>query len=173
MDTVDYPVLFRDADEASLAGQRRYVWLVRTDLICVVSAAVLGVVGSLVNGQSGTIVVLATVVVLLGAFTARLVNRILRDERAWFDGRALAESAKSLTWQFVMRAGPFKVDDEAAERRFIGDLWDLRRERKDLRLSSSQADENVGQITSKMQEIRAQDLQARRIVYLPNVLATR
>jgi hypothetical protein len=168
MDQSDYPSLFRDADEASLAAQRRYVGLVRADLSLVVGAAILGVASSLASGEVGTAIAVVTAIVLLGAFTARLANRLLRDERAWFDGRAVAESAKSLTWQFMMRAGAFStpgVDAPAAEQRLVMDLWQLRKERKDLRLVTSASTEG-GQITSRMRNVWSKSLDERRAVYI-------
>lgn len=55
---------------------------------------------------------LYTVLLLGGLFT--FAHRfIVKPEQLWYKGRALAESIKTSTWRYCMRASPFEADDPA------------------------------------------------------------
>ena len=57
------------------------------------------------------------------AFSAALLAELYllrrRPDRLWYDGRAAAESAKTLTWRYLVGGNPFgltEVSEEEAER---------------------------------------------------------
>ena len=60
------------------------------------------------------------IVVALG-FCLTLMARVRRDDRVWFDCRAIAESSKTATWRFMTKATPF-MDDNTAEKSFAAQL---------------------------------------------------
>lgn len=101
----DLPGFFRDADAASLSGQKRHLRWSRVRLSGAVAAAVGGAF-SLTVGALNIFGLLA----LLG-FAAALVAEVLlvigQPERDWYSGRALAESAKTLAWRYAVGADPF------------------------------------------------------------------
>jgi hypothetical protein len=49
-------------------------------------------------------------IVLLGSIVAKYVSKQRSDDKEWFDGRAVAESVKTLTWRYMMRLKPFEYD---------------------------------------------------------------
>ncbi len=101
----DLPGFWGDADDASRRGQK---W------VLIYSAARL--IGSVVAALGGALSIsagrvdVAAVIVLLGfavAFASELALWIHGPERLWYDGRALAESTKTLAWRYAVCADPF------------------------------------------------------------------
>jgi SMODS and SLOG-associating 2TM effector domain 1/SMODS and SLOG-associating 2TM effector domain 3 len=91
-----------------------------------------------------------------------------RPEEDWYDGRALAESAKSLAWQYAVAGGLYGLDGNGTEaecdRRLLRDLRDLLEDIGAAHLTGSASAEP--QITEAMRQLRAQDMTTRRDVYL-------
>ncbi|GAB2471187.1 DUF4231 domain-containing protein [Luteococcus sediminum] len=101
----DLPGFWRDADAASMAGQK---WTLRYERMRLGGStlAALGAVFSLGAGRLD----LAASVILLGfmvALIAELSAWAHRPADRWYDGRALAESAKTLAWRYAVGADPF------------------------------------------------------------------
>ncbi|MDZ7929315.1 DUF4231 domain-containing protein [Rhodococcus sp. NPDC076796] len=101
----DLPGVWREADRSSLKGQRLTLRLVRAK----VCGGVFAAVGGALTWKLGH-VDLAAVMILLG-FAAALVSEttswICNPERKWYDGRAVAESVKTLAWRYAVGADPF------------------------------------------------------------------
>src|SRR5664280_1843197 len=105
----DMPQLFRAANEASLAGQHTYLQLTRLRLGMIVTAACCGI-GSWRVGE-GNIDLLGLLALLLfvGALVVESYLWNQHPERDWFDGRAVAESTKTLAWKFAVGGDPFSI----------------------------------------------------------------
>ena len=114
-----------------------------------------------VNGYlyTGLAVVLVVGLLILWAMRAR------QDDKIWFDGRAVAESAKTATWRFMMRAQPFH-EDSSAEPLFIAELKEIRDARPHLAKHLAAAMRADGSaITDLMKEKRSSSLEERRAFY--------
>jgi conflict system pore-forming effector with SLATT domain len=111
-----YPPLHDKASRQSAGGQRAYIVSVGLALfISLATALFLDVAEILERQQLATeteVRVLTGVsgVLLAIALGIQLWNRRSRDRR-WFDGRAIAESVKTLSWKYMMRTPPFHDDD--------------------------------------------------------------
>jgi SMODS and SLOG-associating 2TM effector domain 3 len=117
IDESDFPALYHAADRNSLDGQRRFLTATRLRLVMLVVAAVFGLVtwrggradlGAVVAGAAFAVALLAELY---------LLRR--RPDRLWYDGRAAAESTRTLTWRYVVGGNPFgltEVSEEEAER---------------------------------------------------------
>ena len=101
----DLPTFWRQADALSLKAQRRTLRLNRIQLAGAIVAAIGGAVPWHI-GQTD----IGAVLILLG-FTAAFISQstllALKPEDLWYEGRALAESAKTLAWRFAVAADPF------------------------------------------------------------------
>jgi hypothetical protein len=101
-------------------------------------------------------------------FVAALVVQVevarRRPDEDWYDGRALAESAKSLAWQYAVAGGLYGPGTDAeCDRRFVHDLRGLLQDIDAAHLASAGT---APQITGAMRRLRAQDMATRRDVYL-------
>jgi hypothetical protein len=157
------PGLFQAADRASLDGQRRYVWLTGWRLGLAAAAAVTGAF-TITFGRHLDFAALGTV--LAFGCAAVLEQFFIRGkpERAWYDGRAVAESAKTLAWRYAVGADPFPTtnDDATVDRLFNEQLRLLLSDAPDKNLRPTEDPA----ISTAMRTLRASDLDNRKRTYL-------
>src|SRR5262245_15128716 len=115
----------------------------------------------------GTTFYLLHAFVLLLAFVFFLVRDLLKLEQYWYRCRALAESVKTLTWRYIMRAAPFtdgaSLQDARAEfRNQLNRIFDSNRAAADKIDPNWSADD---QITAEMDRVRAFSLDERKEYY--------
>lgn len=112
------PGVWNDADTASARGQRWALTLTASK----VGGGVIAAVGGVFSGLNGGLGIASWVV--LGGFIVALVSElaswVFQPEKDWYDGRAVAESAKTLAWRYAVCADPFPVvmSREVAENLF-------------------------------------------------------
>ncbi len=153
----DMPVVFRSSDTASLTGQRRYLGGTKWRLVLAVAAALFGVL----NHR-------AAFLALVAVFVATLLVEVWllaeRPEQAWYDGRALAESTKTLAWRYAVGGTPFPagLPQGEAQLRFLERLRELVREAP----ATSLAPMGSAAVTDAMNDLRGRDFAARKAAYL-------
>jgi hypothetical protein len=161
----DLPAVFRSADASSLAGQRAYRWGTGAILAASVGVTLLAAVGT-AAWRVGLGVAAAVMFVIVLVIQVEVARR--RPDEDWYGGRALAESAKSLAWQYAVAGGLYGHDIEdsapASDRRLLDDLRSLLDDIGAAHLAV--AAEAAPQITEAMRDLRGQDLATRRSVYL-------
>ncbi|MGL5825418.1 MAG: DUF4231 domain-containing protein [Nocardioides sp.] len=120
----DMPQLFQAADAASLAGQRRYVGGTRLRLALVAAAALCGIASWRVGEGEIDMLALLAVVCFVAALLVEGVLWKGRPDKAWYDARAVAESAKTLAWKFSVCGEPFprSMSDTEAVRALLDRL---------------------------------------------------
>lgn len=103
----DMPGVWRDADASSGLGQ---TWTLRFTFLKV-GGGVAAAFGGALSWSTGR-VDLAGWIVLAGflvALLSELASWATRPEHLWYEGRAVAESAKTLAWRYAVGADPFPV----------------------------------------------------------------
>lgn len=115
----DFPDAFVASDIASLAGQQRFIRSTRVQLVLLVLASGAGALSWSINNSWDGTALLAGI-----AFTAAAILRIIlirsRPHRLWYDGRAAAESIKTLAWKYAVAGDPFVAGETSAEGRLEG-----------------------------------------------------
>lgn len=164
--TSDYPALFTAADAASRTGRIHYFRLVRADLLLLLAGATLSTIAPLLSTVSGQTIRSISVAFLVLGFVAKTSGRIRRFDNEWYDGRAVAESVKTLSWRFMMRVPPFDTLDREAESRLAADLREIIRTRANLILEIGSEPTSVRQVTPAMRRVRELPFEARRARYL-------
>lgn len=163
----DLPAVQRSADAASLEGQRSYLRWTRCRLYFVVGAAAAGTLSATADQGSGgrQFLIILSLIFFLMAFATEIVLLSSRPEEAWYHGRAVAESAKTLAWKFAVCADPFpqSLSMEAAERLLNRQLSDIVAESPLLADYSSTGTE---QISDTMRALRIDELHKRKEAYL-------
>jgi hypothetical protein len=157
------PGLFQAADQASTDAQRRFLFASRLRLGFLVLAAATGV-SPIMIGSTVDLAAAGTVLALIGAICVEVWLLTEHPERTWYDGRALAESAKTLAWRFAVAGAPFQepMDSTTAQRNLVEQLRNL----LDGAPSSSIGPSSLPQVTDEMRQLRAADFEHRRSVYL-------
>jgi hypothetical protein len=154
-------MLFRSADATAIAAQRQYLLAVRVRLYLLVLAAVAGAV-SVAGGGVGWSSLAGAAALVAAALTELYLVRD-QPERRWYEGRAAAESAKTLGWRYAVGAEPFGIEALAgreADRLLVQRLDEVLTD-----LATEPPDGGSEQISPAMRALRAAPLPLRRTVY--------
>ena len=99
-----YPALFTSSDNYSIKAQDNFKNLNKWTLIALVVATVFSSVT-----QENWAIWTSTALILVSAILSTLML-VLKFEKGWYEGRAVAESIKTLCWKFMTGARPFSID---------------------------------------------------------------
>ncbi|HEX4489246.1 MAG TPA: DUF4231 domain-containing protein [Terriglobales bacterium] len=160
----DYPALFLAADSASLGAQRQHLWFTGAVLLSLVAAAGLGALSAVISTFKTSFAVASTALVSL-SFVITAIRRALKPEKLWYGGRAVAESAKSMAWRYMTGAEPYFVSAADVDAKFVTDLRSLVKG-SDFAVGFSSEYADKPQISPRMREVRACQLEDRKYIYL-------
>lgn len=158
----DLPALFSAADATSALGQRRYLRATKFRLtmllVAVIGGAFVYKVGSLELGGAIASVAFITTAILETYFLQA------RPDEAWYEGRAVAESTKTIAWRYAVGGEPFSIGmpEQQVQESLIQQLRDIGRE---LGKTTTAAGHIGDQITAKMMQLRQLSLEERRETY--------
>jgi hypothetical protein len=161
----DYPALFLAADRASTAAQHRHLLFTSAILLALVLAAGLGALSSVSPSAKTALAVASTSLVSL-SFVLTAIRRALRPEKLWYGGRAVAESAKSMAWRYMTGAEPYFISAPDVDGKFITDLKSLVKDSDQLAVGFSSDYADRPQISPRMRQVRACNLESRKQIYL-------
>jgi hypothetical protein len=161
----DLPALLRAADTNSLIGQRRLLIITRVQLASLIAAAGFGML-SLRGTEADIVAMLASV-----AFGTALLSEAYRlkdrPDRLWYEGRAVAESAKTLTWRYMVGGVPLGIQEVNADRadsRLLQRFEEITSDVDPTWLVPVQGSDE--EITLAMRSARALPLSERRSLYM-------
>lgn len=162
MDDGSYPALFRCSDEASNKKQQFYLTLIRAEYGLLLLAAIFSM-----NVFSGATFYMIYALVFLLSIVVLLTRALQKPEQDWYKCRALAESVKTLTWRYVMRAAPFEdapaLQVPRAEfRNHLHQIFSANQSTAETIASDWSADD---QITADMDRVRALSFDDRKAYY--------
>lgn len=155
----DMPAAYRATDNASTSGRDdTFRWTV-VYLGLLTGAAI----GSAVQWRVGGVDVgaWAAAAFFAAALATGLANAARRPEQRWYQGRAGAESVKTLTWRYAVGGEPFGYDSTDPDKLFADRLRAIVDRLQHIQLSP---DAGV-QISDKMREMRAETLETRKSLY--------
>jgi len=163
----DLPPLYHAADKSSADAQRRFLLATRIRLIGLVAAAAFG----LFTWTSGASPIDWAGVLAVCCFSATLIVEIyilsVKPERTWYEGRAAAESVKTLSWRYVVGGEPFNIGGERSASEiddlFLQQLRSILGVLRDLDLTALPV--TGKQISDRMCEVRSAPLAERKAVY--------
>lgn len=159
MKETDFPALYRSADDLSLRSQKQFYFALKVHLGLLVVAAIF----SLVPIRHSSAAVLQALT-LFGALSCSIFLFSMRPDRLWYTGRALAESIKTITWRYVMRAEPFQQDDNLANSEFHKRVKQILDQNQHVaRALTEHLDEP--QITQTMSQMRSAPVTERKATY--------
>jgi hypothetical protein len=114
------------------------------------------------------VVAAASAVVLAGSALLTVYLKTSRLEQLWYGGRAVAESAKSMSWRYMMGAEPYFIGlgDAEADRKFVAGLKSIIEERKQLAFGFGGEFSAKPHISQRMRDVRAANFADRKSTYL-------
>jgi len=156
-----YPALYRAADAASQRAQRTFLNWVQLHSGLLICGAGLAVYGIECKWSA-----LLAAALFLGALLTYQHLASREYESVWYRSRALAESVKTSTWRFMMRAEPFNESTSGtAKLSFVRLLRDLLREHPGLASELGGETSKDRQTTECMLLVRKLPLDKRKSIY--------
>ncbi|MFM1999319.1 MAG: hypothetical protein RL204_1266 [Bacteroidota bacterium] len=165
----EFPNYFQASDNASLKAQRYYLNIIRIDLLSMILASAIAIY-NYQSTQSKFFVYIISSLLLFLSLVLTIILKTKKYEDVWYQGRALAESCKTLTWRYVCCSEYFEnsLSIIEAKSRFVDRIKELSEEFKELSIAMNSKTLNLPIITDKMIEIRASDLEMRKAYYIQN-----
>jgi hypothetical protein len=158
----DFPAIYRASDKAAAAAQSSHLCAIRGHSALLVIGAAASAAGT-----STPFAAYCAALLFLGAIFLSLYIALQGFEKRWYRARAVAESVKTSSWRFAMRAEPYEdVDDlQKVKAKFRNLLRNILSEHSDLASDFAGIDATGDQITDKMCELRAQGVESRLAAY--------
>ncbi len=148
MKSEEFPALYRSASAISKQSQKWFFGALAVSLLFLVFATAF----STLDFQSPKFALFQAFALILSlAMTAYL--QFFEPQRKWYAARALAESIKTMTWRYVMKAEPYNAKDSKSSEHF---LKNLRHVLEDNTVLKAVVAVHVGdEITAKMRAVRS------------------
>jgi hypothetical protein len=159
----ELPGLYQSADKASLDAQNKYFGCLKWYLLLLVCAAFVSYVSPL--NVAGALLSASLFLVTLGIL---IFLRVERPDDVWYNGRAVAESVKTISWRWMMKAEPYEECErlEIVSKSFVNDLKTILQQNKSLSHSLQSTDILNEPISQVMKIVRALPIQERLEVYV-------
>lgn len=158
------PALFESSDRYAARWQKRFLICQKIQIASLIAAAIGGATAWAY--KDFRISACITVVALIVAISVRFYIATNKPERKWYNGRAAAESIKTLAWKYTQRAIPFPttLSTKEADELFLSRI-------EEVLATAPKLDEpvpstNTKQITDDMRELRAEPLSKRKAYYI-------
>ena len=161
----DYPKLYRQADIVSLKNQRNYLFSIKLYLKFLVIGSALSLYGI----KSKTFALIAALF-FLASIGVNIWLLLGKENKIWYNARSVAESVKTLTWKFMMKAEPFNCDEKVAIEKFLAILKEIISQNEELLSEFFKEPTGLTQISHKMKEIRDRNVEDRFKFYKENRL---
>ena len=153
------PALYIAADRASLDAQRNTRWRAGTYLGLLVLAAAGGAIDVPIRDDRYNLGGVVAFGAFLVALLVGLSNVSAATDERWYEGRATAESLKTMAFRFAVRGDPFQDGD--VECLFLDRLRQVLGRLQHLALPAVDAD----QVTDEMVRVRQLPLRQRQSYY--------
>lgn len=160
-DDDDYPAIYNAADTTSITSQRSYFFCLLLYLISLISASYVSYMWP--NELKETYMSLALFVLSIGCLIWLGYKKYETD---WYNSRAVAESVKTRTWRWIMRAEPYN-DDQESIKEFTTDLKEILNQNTEIskRLSTTNYAPDNKLVSDKMLNIRQLSWDERLAIY--------
>lgn len=157
---MDYPALYFSSDELSQYSQRAFFRAIFLNLLFLVVASII----SVLNVPSAELAIIQTMV-LLGALSCSVYLFLARPDLCWYSGRAVAESIKTISWRFIIRAEPFNTNHDDDLNKFRQTLKSIVEQNRDIAKCLISHLEGA-QITDSMIAMRKKSIHERLAYYV-------
>jgi len=162
LDDVYLPALFQASDGASLTAQSNYYLALKSYLFLLVIAALISFYYP--KDSFGALASASLFLITLGIL---IWLKVQKPEDTWYNGRAVAESVKTRSWRWVMKAEPYDhdVSEEQIRKEFLSDLKAILDQNRSLSGHLDWQQNNGNAISEQMSSIRNLPLEERLGIY--------
>lgn len=158
------PSLFKSTDRYSTKWQHRFLIAQQIQLMAFIGAAIGGAT-SWVIVKDFQLSALITIISLICAISAKLYLIANTPEKKWYNGRAAAESIKTLAWKYAQGASPFEKSKNinVVDQLFLSRVQDVL---STVAALDEPATINNKQITKTMKAVRSKHFEYRKRYYM-------
>lgn len=158
-----YPLLFKIADAKSKKSQNTFIRL----NIFILLLLILSSIASIFTIIPKNVIIFSTFCLILST-VLNIYILFFRPEKSWYEGRAIAESVKTLTWKFITNTKPFKksLTPEKVENIFNENLKKIIGQRRDFYILIGQNYPDGSMISDEMISIRNASFEIRKKKYI-------
>lgn len=172
----DFPSLYQSADKAAIQMQRKCFAFRRWHLIFLIlgsgGTALATIVSKvfLTEFLTDLNINIGIVIILLIGFIINIVSYVRKYDDKWFNCRAIAESVKTATWRFMMKAAPFE-EDSLSEETFISKISEIKNSKQSaLSTLAPYQDPEAKLISNFMRDVRGKSTEERKNQYIKSRL---
>lgn len=160
MEEKDFPGLYRSSDALSIKMQKEYYFSLASYSVLLLTASLF----SFLSTEPDPSLKIISAVLFLASLAIMIWQKTTRPDDLWYNGRAVAESVKTRTWRFIMKAVPYEGSDEIARQNFVEDLKEILKSNESVvrKLGTNYAGKPI--ISDKMKTIRNLSL-AQRVAF--------
>lgn len=160
----DYPALYRAADDASNGIQGFLLLSFKCHAFLLFLGALISIVSTLNSAYA-----LVAALLFISSLGIHVNSQLRNFQGRWYRARALAESVKTGTWRFIMRADPFSSANQVENLAAFQDLlMELLKDNKDMGEELSGKYSGSEQVTAGMLAVQRLPYEDRLNYYLRN-----
>ena len=158
--SIEFPSLQTAAGAKAAGYQGQYLGLIRLEYMLLVGASILSL-----DFSEEAIYFAAYALIFILAVAVMLVRSLARPEQNWYKARAAAESIKTSSWRYMMKAHPYEdaPSINVPNTRFREYLKSLTQTNSVFKEISGDA---LVQVTSSMQGVRCMSFEGRKMLYI-------
>lgn len=156
----DFPAYYLAADRSSLKAQNRYKRIITWNLVLLIATSLISCIDKDVL-QCIPFVNYFNVLAITACLILSSILFYFKFEQGWYEGRALAESIKTMTWKLMIAANPYgyKIDNKQVILNFITDLRNIVEE-------TPNSDEIIDTEVASNDQVTQKMIQVRDLTYL-------
>lgn len=163
--SIEYPGIHDLSSRYSMVCQRRYKIFAAVNLLALTASSAIGLFSAYFWKTQ-----IISILLIIIAVVAFLFQEYSRNYGDWFDARAVAESVKTASWRFAVKARPYGVDLSEGEsiRLFGKEMEEITAGRKELisQFDYPNSSESFSYPTESMRALRLMGWQDRKRSYL-------
>ena len=161
----DFPGLYQTANSVSVREQKKYFNYIAWYLILLIVTAFFTLYS---DGVSYPVFKIVAAVLFLLTMFIIIWLRVSRPDDIWYNGRAVAESVKTRSWRWMMKADPYKgsENNDLMRKHFVNDLKKILKQNERLIGKFGIHASVEDPITPKMIQVRGLNLTERFDLYL-------
>lgn len=165
----ELPALYLAASKASQDAQRWYFRLIIANLLFLVMSTLLSSINYRVDPIKSMLIIVASLFLILSIILTVIIQ-LIRLEKDWYAGRAMAESVKTLSWRYITGTVPYNVSlsQSKVNKVFSNNLTAILKEKKFLSGALGGKLSMQPQISDKMRWMRTLSVSYRKKAYVLN-----
>jgi len=110
----DYPAIYKEADNISNKTQKHYLWILIAFLCLLILSSAL-----FTYFDNIFVLKLINAIISLAIVVLSFVFHFRNFQGTWYNARAVAESIKTISWRYSVKAEPYNILDATAKSLFI------------------------------------------------------